>query len=104
MTPVKKEKLYCSNSWTFAAIAHYESMLAIATKGTIYDLAEQYGYQCDVSSLSCNSGNVKSHLYLFKENGVPVESAYPFNLIDKYPDICTNTAGRVKINQNILIS
>lgn len=78
----------------FAATAQYESMLAIATKGTLYDLAEHYVLQCYTGSYSWDS------LGFIAPTGVPLESSYPYN--DKYgfqyPGLCTNTSGRVKIN------
>ena len=74
-------------------------MLAIATKGTLYDLAEQYGLECDTSSFGCAGGYSFTALQLFRNTGIPLEEAYPYNSETAYPGICTNTTGRIKINQ-----
>ena len=63
----------CGSCWDFAATAQYESLLAIATNGTKYDLSEQYGLQCDTGSGGCNGGSPFSTLNLFKNgNGIPL--------------------------------
>lgn len=33
----------CGSCWAFASTGQYESLIAIATNGTKYNLAEQYG-------------------------------------------------------------
>lgn len=56
VTPIKDQQ-DCGSVWAFAPTAQYESLLAIATNGTKYDLAEQYVLQCYTnSSLGCIGG------------------------------------------------
>ena len=88
------------NIKTFSATAHYESLLAMGTSGIMYDLAEQYGLQCDTSSYGCDGGFPNSALNLMKNNGIPLETAYAYNYSNIYDDICTNT-NRVKLNQTV---
>ena len=91
----------CGSSWTFATTALYESMVAIVTRGTLYDLAEQYGFQCTPYSSGCSGGDQGEALYLFIETGIPRESAYPYNYTTSYSSICATSVERVKINQNL---
>lgn len=101
VTPIKDQGS-CGSCWSFSATAEYESKLAIATKGTYYDLAEQYGLECDTFSYGCDGGYPYRTLQLFQTTGVPLESAYPYNQgYSSYSGICTNTTGRVKINQTV---
>ena len=76
-------------------------MLAIATRGTLYDLAEQYGLECETNSFGCDGGYPYETLQLFQSTGIPLETAYPYDYYNNYPNICTNTTGRVKINQTV---
>ena len=50
ITPVKDQGSSCKAGWAFAATALYESILAISTRGKLYDLAEQYGLKCTIYS------------------------------------------------------
>ena len=79
MVTPPKNQASCGTSSAFAATAQYESMLAIATNGTLYDLAVQYGLQCTLYSIKCMVLNPFYALSLYKNNGIPLESAYPFN-------------------------
>lgn len=101
MTPIKNQGS-CGSCWAFAATAEYESLLAMATNGTMYDLAEQFPLKCETSySLGCNGGYPYRALQLLNSTGVPLESAYPYNPTGSAGDICSNTAGRVKLNLTV---
>lgn len=100
VTPVKKQSTNCGIPSLLAATALYESLLAIATKGTHYDLAEQYGLDC-IYKKNCAYPALYLELQLYKSTGIPLESTYPFDKSQIYPDICTNTAMGVKINQTV---
>jgi len=71
VTPVKNTGS-CGSCWVFSATAQYESLLAIASRGTLYDLAEQYGFECDGSSSRCNGGYPWTALNLFRITGAPL--------------------------------
>lgn len=55
VTPIKNQ-LGCGSCWAFSSTAQYESILAIQTGGTFYDLAEQFALECDTVSYGCNGG------------------------------------------------
>ena len=101
VTPIKNQGS-CGSCWAFAATAEYESLLAMATNGTMYDLAEQFALKCETNySLGCNGGYPYRALQLLNSTGVPLESAYPYNPSGSAGDICSNTAGRVKLNLTV---
>lgn len=62
----------CGSCWAFSATAQYESMLAIETNGTLYDLAEQYAVECETNSAGCNGGYPWKALRLFNKTGIPL--------------------------------
>lgn len=101
VTPIRNQGS-CGSCWAFAATAGYESLLAIVTNGTQYDLSEQYTLKCETAySLGCNGGYPYRALQLLGNTGAPLESAYPYSPSSSAGDICTNTAGRVKLNQTV---
>lgn len=102
VSPVKDQG-NCGASWAFSATAEYESKLAIATNNpaSYYDLAEQYAFQCDTYSSGCNGGFPFRSLQLMQNTGIPPEISYPYNPSTNYSGICTNTAGRVKLNKDV---
>lgn len=68
-----KNQAQCGSCWSFSATAEYESKLAIATNGTLYDLAEQYALQCENTwSSGCNGGIPFYALKLFNNTGIPL--------------------------------
>lgn len=91
----------CGSCWAFAATAHYESLLAIATNGVKYALADQYALQCDTTSFRCNGGYPNSALKLFmNQGGIPLQSTYPYNYSTNYSNICSDP-NRIKLNKTI---
>ena len=105
VTPVKDQNP-CGSCWAFASTAQYESALAIETKGTLYDLAEQYGVECDTNSYGCNGGLSDSALNLYAPYGIPNESTYPYESSSNYytsqgKPICTSKTGFVKLTSSI---
>ena len=63
----------CGSCWSFSSTAQYESLIAIATNGTLYDLAEQFGLQCErTSSSGCGGGYPTAALKLFNTKGIPL--------------------------------
>lgn len=68
MTDIKNQGS-CGSCWSFASTAQYESLIAIATNGTKYNLAEQYGLECDKNSSGCNGGYPLYTLKLFNSSG-----------------------------------
>lgn len=77
VTDVKDQGM-CGSCWAFAATAQYQSLLAIATNGTKYDLSEQYLRQCDYYSSGCDGGYPFTSLGLTSKGGMPLESLYPY--------------------------
>lgn len=98
-TPVKYQS-GCGSCWSFATTAQYESLLAIATNGTLYDLAEQYAFQCETRSFGCNGGYPYYALQLMQDTGIPLESAFPYRYYSNYSGIC-NSTNKVKLNQTV---
>jgi C1A family cysteine protease len=45
VTPIKDQGS-CGSCWAFSTTAEYESKIAIATNGVLYDLSEQYVLKC----------------------------------------------------------
>lgn len=100
VTPIKNQGS-CGSCWAFSSTAEYESKIAILTNGTLYDLSEQYVLKCETNSFGCNGGYPQRALELINRTGIPLESAYPYSPSSAAGDICTNTAGRVKLNQTV---
>ena len=105
MTPIKDQG-NCGSCWAFASTAQYESALAIETKGTLYDLAEQYGVECDKGSDGCINGNPDSALNLYAPYGIPRETTYPYKESSYYytnqgKPICTSKTGFIKLASSI---
>jgi C1A family cysteine protease len=71
VTDVRNQK-GCGSCWAFAATAVFESLLAIATNGTKYDLSEQYILQCDSNSYGCRGGFPVTSLMLANATGIPL--------------------------------
>jgi C1A family cysteine protease len=71
VTDVRNQRS-CGSCWAFAATAQYESLLAIATNGTKYNLSEQYLLQCDTNSYGCSGGYTVTSLMLANSTGIPL--------------------------------
>ena len=68
----------------------------------MYDLAEQYALKCETNySLGCSGGYPYRALQLMQSTGIPPETTYPYSPTTNYAGICSNTSGRVKLNQTV---
>lgn len=70
MTPIKDQE-DCGSCWAFSSTAQYESALAIATNGNMYDLAEQFALECEPKSHGCNGGWPYYALMMYSSTGIP---------------------------------
>jgi cathepsin L len=61
-------------------------------------LAEQYLLQCDNASFRCQGGYVNTAISIGLSNGLPLESAYPYNYASNYTDVCTPNVANYKPN------
>ena len=66
----------CGSCWAYAAAAMYETMMK-KDKGITYDLAEQYLLQCTLN-WGCGGGWGKDALQVAVDNGMPLETDYPY--------------------------
>lgn len=53
-----KDQGGCGSCWTFSATGQYESAIAIATNGSLFDLSEEYVGECTYTSRGgCSGGH-----------------------------------------------
>ncbi|CAD5227746.1 unnamed protein product [Bursaphelenchus okinawaensis] len=76
VTPVKAQK-NCGSCWAFAATATVETSYAIA-HGELRNLSEQELLDCDFSNNACNGGDDDKAFKFIHENGLMLESDYPY--------------------------
>ncbi|KAK9832110.1 hypothetical protein WJX81_008029 [Elliptochloris bilobata] len=82
--PVKDQHVNgsaCGCCWAFATIGTAECMVAMAT-GKVLSLSEQQLIDCDrgppLYDLGCDGGNFEGGILYISENGIDLESDYPY--------------------------
>ena len=78
----------CGACWAFAAAAGAESSLLMMKKATIdVDLSEQYLLECSLNS-DCEGTYDVNEVMALALQGIPTETAYPYNPYSSHPGIC----------------
>jgi cathepsin F len=76
VTPVKDQG-NCGSCWAFSATEGLESQWYLTNKEQLI-LAPQQTVDCDKVDEGCNGGDLPTAFTYMKENGVELESAYPY--------------------------
>ena len=76
ISPVKNQK-QCGSCWAFSATAGLESQVMLSNGGKPVDLSEQVLISCGRSG-TCDGGDTTGAADFFKNDGLPVESCYPY--------------------------
>ncbi|CAK59481.1 unnamed protein product (macronuclear) [Paramecium tetraurelia] len=95
-TSVRDMKSGCISSWAFSTVGAAESYLTVV-KSQKLSLSPQQLLDCDATSFSCNGGVPYKGLNYIADNGITVESVYPYTA--KFSP-CKREGGPYTINGN----
>ena len=96
-----KDQGQCGSCWSFSTTGSLEGHNKIKNGNELVSLSEQYFVDCDYIlrggySLGCNGGDMyKAHVYA-GDNGVVLESDYPYTAQD---GTCDKTKTRFSVNK-----